>query len=146
MAARACWRPCPPRTAVSRFSAAGLAKSGTSSTRFAKQEAVKQGLHAVALDRAKARSAARRFAACRGDACSKAVACLCNDLLLTCFQYRDPDQRRQVRTTNAAPLPRDPATNRGPFQEKTSMNRIMFAIFVHENKRQGVPTLFPLTS
>ena len=33
----------------------------------------------------------------------------------------------------------------GTFRGKTSMDRILFVIFVHENKRQGIATLFPLT-
>ena len=33
----------------------------------------------------------------------------------------------------------------GAFQDRTSMDRILFAIFLHENKQQGISTLFPLT-
>ena len=33
----------------------------------------------------------------------------------------------------------------GVFQDKTSMDRILFAVFTHENQNQGVPTLFSLT-
>ncbi len=33
----------------------------------------------------------------------------------------------------------------GTFQDKTSMDRILFAVFTHENKSQGVSTLFLLT-
>ena len=28
---------------------------------------------------------------------------------------------------------------------RTSMDRILFAIFLHENKQQGISTFFPLT-
>ena len=94
-----------------------------------------------------ARSAARRFANRWEDAYPKAVACLRNDLddLLTCFRYKDPDQRRQVRTTNAIERRFREVRRRtlGAFQ--TSMDRILFAIFIHENKQQGISTLFPLT-
>ena len=31
----------------------------------------------------------------------------------------------------------------GAFQDRTSMDRIL--IFIHENKQQGISTLFPLT-
>ena len=79
----------------------------------------------------------------------KAVACLRNDLddLLTCFRYKDPDQRRQVRTTNAIERRFREVRRRtlGAFQDRTSMDRILFAIFLHENKQQGISTLFPLT-
>ena len=119
--------------------------------RKADQEAVRQDLHAVmnADNHTEARSAARRFAKRREDAYPKAVACLRNDLddLLTCFRYKDPDQRRQVRTTNA--IERREVRRRtrpmGAFQDRTSMDRILFAIFLHENKQQGISTLFPLT-
>lgn len=33
----------------------------------------------------------------------------------------------------------------GTFQDKTSMDRILFAVFSHENKSQGVSTTFLLT-
>ena len=96
-------------------------------------------------NRTRARSAANRFATRWAEAYPKAVACLRDDLddLLTCFRYRDPDRRRQVRTTNA--IERREARRRtlGAFQ--TSMDRILFAIFLHENKQQGISTLFPLT-
>ena len=109
------------------------------------QDAVRQDLHAVmnAANHIEARSAARRFATRREDAYPRAVACLRNDLddLLTCFRYKDPDQRRQVRTTNAIERRFREVRRRtlGAFQ--TSMDRILFAIFIHENKQQGSSTL-----
>ena len=33
----------------------------------------------------------------------------------------------------------------GTFQDRTSMDRILFAVFIHENKSQGVATPFSLT-
>jgi len=33
----------------------------------------------------------------------------------------------------------------GTFHDKTGMDRILFGIFTHENKSQGVSTSFPLT-
>jgi hypothetical protein len=33
----------------------------------------------------------------------------------------------------------------GVFQDRTSMDRILFAVFTHENRQQGTPSLFPLT-
>ena len=114
------------------------------------QDAVMQDLHAVinAANRTRARSAARRFATRREDAYPRAVACLRDDLL-TCFRYKDPDRRRQVRTTNAIERRFREVRRRtrpmGAFQDRTSMDRILFAIFLHENKQQGISTLFPLT-
>ena len=108
------------------------------------QDAVRQDLHAAADNRTKARSAANRFATRWEDAYPKAVACLRDDLddLLTCFRYKDPDQRRQVRTTNAIERRFREVRRRTPpmgaFQDRTSMDRILFAIFLHENKQQGI--------
>ena len=102
-------------------------------------------------NRTRARSAANRFATRWEDAYPRAVACLRDDLddLLTCFRYKDPDQRRQVRTTNAIERRFREVRRRtrpmGAFQDRTSMDRILFAIFLHENKQQGISTLFPLT-
>ena len=33
----------------------------------------------------------------------------------------------------------------GTFQDKTSMDRILFAVFLHENRNQGLATPFALT-
>ena len=98
-----------------------------------------------AANHTEARIAAKRWE----DAYPRAVACLRDDLddLLTCFRYKDPDQRRQVRTTNAIERRFREVRRRtlGAFQDRTSMDRILFAIFLHENKQQGISTLFPLT-
>ena len=92
-------------------------------------------------NRTEARSAARRKR--WEDAYPKAVACLRDDLddLLTCFRYKDPDQRRQVRTTNAIERRFREVRRRtlGAFQDRTSMDRIL--TFIHENKLQGISTL-----
>lgn len=114
---------------------------------------VKRDLHKVmnADNVAAARSAARRFADRWGQAYPAAVACLRNDLdeLLTCFRYRSADQRRAVRTTNAIERRFREVRRRtrpmGTFQDKTSMDRILFAVFTYENKSQGVSTPFLLT-
>lgn len=98
-----------------------------------------------------ARAAARSFADAFEDAYPKAAACLRDDLdeLLTCFRYKTPQQRKQVRTTNAIERRFREVRRRtrpmGTFQDKTSMDRILFAVFANENKSQGVSTLFLLT-
>jgi len=114
---------------------------------------VKADLHAVMnTDTArKARSAARRFVERWGEAYPPAVACLRDDLdeLLTCFRYKTLAQRRAVRTTNAIERRFREVRRRtkpmGVSQDRTSMDRILFAVFTHENKMQGIPTLLPLT-
>jgi transposase-like protein len=121
--------------------------------RMADHDAVKAGLHAImnADTRPQARSAARRFAERWRDANAKAVACLRNDLdeLLACFRYKTIEERKAVRTTNAIERRFREVRRRtrpmGVFQDRTSMDRILFAVFTHENSTQGVPTLFSLT-
>ena len=117
------------------------------------RDAVKAGLHKImnAANRTTALSAARRFADTWENTYPKAVACLRNDLddLLTCFRYQTQAERRQVRTTNAIERRfrevRRKTRPMGTFQDRTSMDRILFAIFSHENKTQGTSTPFSLT-
>jgi transposase-like protein len=117
------------------------------------QAAVKADLHAImnAATRPRARSAARRFADRWQSICPKAVACLRVDLdeLLTCFRYKTIEERKRVRTTNAIERRFREVRRRtrpmGVFQDRTSMDRILFAVFTHENQNQGVPTIFSLT-
>jgi len=121
--------------------------------RKADQPKVKRALHKImnAPTLSAARSAARRFADQFQNDYPAAVACLRNDLdeLLTCFRYRSEDQRRKVRTTNAIERRFREVRRRtrpmGTFQDKTSMDRILFAVFTHENKSQGVSTPLLLT-
>lgn len=121
--------------------------------RAADRDAVKRGLHKImnAPTRPKAQAAARRFADRWEDTCPKAVACLRNDLdeLLTCFRYKTLKERKTVRTTNAIERRFREVRRRtrpmGVFQDRTSMDRILFAIFAHENKMQGTAAPFPLT-
>jgi putative transposase len=117
------------------------------------RNAVKADLHAVmnAKTLPQAQSAARRFADRWNKTYADAVARLRNDLddLLTCFQYKTLEQRKTVRTTNAIERRFREVRRRtrpmGVFQDRTSMDRILFAVFTHENSTQGVPTLFSLT-
>jgi putative transposase len=119
----------------------------------ADQPAVKRALHKImnATNAPAARAAARKFADRFGAKYPGAVACLRNDLdeLLTCFRYKSEDQRRRVRTTNAIERRFREVRRRtrpmGTFQDRTSMDRILFAVFTHENKSQGISTPFLLT-
>ena len=94
----------------------------------------------------KARSAARRFAERWAEVYPAAVACLRDDLddLLTCFRYKTLAERKAVRTTNAIERRFREVRRRtrpmGVFQDRTSMDRILFTLFTHENKMQGIPT------
>jgi hypothetical protein len=119
----------------------------------ADQPAVKRALHKVmnAPNAPAARTAARKVANRFEDKYPAAIACLRHDLdeLLTCFRYRSEEQRRKIRTTNAIERRFREVRRRtrpmGTFQDKTSMDRILFAVFTHENKSQGVSTPFLLT-
>jgi putative transposase len=117
------------------------------------QAAVKADLHRImnASILPAAWSAARRFADRWQDLYPKAVTCLRADLddLLTCFRYPAREQRKAVRTTNAIERRFREVRRRtrpmGTFQDKTSMDRILFAVFMHENRNQGLATPFALT-
>ena len=107
----------------------------------ADRDDVKAALHKVmnADTRRSARSAARRFADRWQELYAGAVACLRNDLdeLLTCFRYKTLDERKAVRTTNAIERRFRKVRRRtqpmGVFQDRTSMDRILFAVFTYEN-------------
>jgi putative transposase len=117
------------------------------------QAAIKADLHRImnATILPTAWSAARRFADRWQATYPKAVACLRADLddLLTCFRYPTLEERKAVRTTN--PIERRFREVRrrtrpmGTFQDRTSMERILFAVFLHENRNQGLATPFALT-
>jgi len=117
------------------------------------QAAIKAQLHRImnATTLPAAWSAARRFADRWQDLYPKAVACLRADLddLLTCFRYPTLAERKAVRTTNAIERRFREVRRRtrpmGTFQDKTSMDRILFAVFTHENLNQGIAAPFPLT-
>ena len=121
--------------------------------RVADRNAVKAALHKVMnADTARsARTAARRFADRWQGIYPKAVRCLRDDLdeLLACFRYNTIEERKAVRTTNAIERRFREVRRRtrpmGVFQDRTSMDRILFAVFTYENSNQGVPTLFSLT-
>lgn len=114
---------------------------------------VKSSLHAImnADTLTAAKSAARKFADRWEETYPEAVACLRNDLddLLTCFRYQTLDERKAVRTTNAIERRFVEVRRRtrpmGVFSDRTSMERILFAVFIHENYKQKVSTPFLLT-
>jgi len=119
----------------------------------ADREAVKRSLHRImnADNRVAARTAAGRFARRWGTLYPKAVASLRADLdeLLACFRYTDAKLRKTVRTTNAIERRFREVRRRtrpmGVFADQTSMERILFAVFTHENHSQGVSSPFLLT-
>ena len=104
-----------------------------------------------AINITKAQQAARRFVEKWQSKYPKAVYCLTSDLidLLTFFKADLKLKHSQLRTTNAIERRFREVKRRtrpmGTFSDRTSVERIMFAVFMHENKKQGVNTLFQLT-
>ena len=98
-----------------------------------------------------ARSAARTFADHWEKQYPGAVKSLRVDLqnMLTCWKYDDLKTRKSVRTTNAIERRFREVRRRtrpmGTFQDTTSMDRILYAIFIHENKSQGTYAPFNVT-
>jgi len=121
--------------------------------RKADRPAMKRDLHKImnAPGRARARAAAKRFADRWSALYPEAVACLRADLesLLTFFLFQDPVWQKRVRTTNAIERRFVEVRRRtrpmGVFFDTTSIERILYAIFINENENQGIRTLFPLT-
>jgi len=118
--------------------------------RKADREAVKRDLHAIqyASGISKAQMAIGAFARRWNHIYPKAVACLLADeeQLVTFFQIKDSSWWSQVRTTNAIERRFREVRRRtrpmGVFSDRTSMERILYAVFSYENLRQGVATAF----
>jgi len=121
--------------------------------RKADHGAVKGDLHRImdAKNVVEARKAAGRFARRWQGEYPRAVACLRDDLdeLLECYRFDDRQWRKAVRTTNAIERRFREVRRRtrpmGVFSDRTSMSRILYAVFTRENQSQGVFPLFPLT-
>lgn len=117
------------------------------------REPIKRDLHRImnADNKASARKNAGRFAQRWGVLYPKALACLKADLdeLLTFFAFDDPDWRKRSRTTNAIERcfveVRRRARPMGVMADRTSVERILYAVFSIINKGQGIATPFPLT-
>jgi len=80
-----------------------------------------------------------------------AVRCLFTDIddLFTCFQFKDRAFRKMIRTTNHIERRFKEVRRRtrpmGVFSDKTSMDRILYAIFMYENKAEQVYPIFGVT-
>jgi len=117
------------------------------------RERAKKGLQRIynAQNRRAGRSAARHFANCWEHVAPRAVQCLRRDLdeLLAFFHFKEEKWRRITRTTNAIERRFREVKRRtrpmGVFVDRTSMERILYAVFNYENSKQGSGTLFSLT-
>ena len=118
-----------------------------------KQAVVKKGLRTIydAANLTEAQTAANRWTRSWAEKYPKAVKCLQDDLedLLTCFQFADPDFRKAIRTTNAIERRFREVRRRtrpmGVFSNRTSVERILYAVFMYENINLGVYPVFVLT-
>jgi len=129
------------------------ARNVTDKVRKADREAVKQDLRSIshASGIREARSAIGAFCRTWNDISPKAVQCLLADEeeLLSFFKVKDPSLWTHIRTTNAIERKFVEVRRRtrpmGVFSDRTSMERILFAVFTHENYKQGINTPFMLT-
>lgn len=125
----------------------------TDQVRTADRECVKRQLQRIygAPSLGHARQAARAVVQRWRQRYPAAVRCLTQDLdeLLTFFHLKDPAWRRATRTTNAIERRFREVRRRtrpmGTFSDRTSMERILFAVFTHENQKEGIPSLLLLT-
>jgi transposase-like protein len=117
------------------------------------QEPMKLDLHHImyATNKRTARTAARRFADKWQPIYPNAVKCLRDDLddLMSFFTFHHEAWRKATRTTNAIERRFREVRRRtrpmGVFSDRTSVERILFAVFTYENKQQGIATPFLLT-
>jgi putative transposase len=117
------------------------------------QKQVKGGLVKVYLAQGmgEARMRARRWVERWETMYPKAVKCLRDDIeeLLICFSFSDPEFRKAIRTTNAIERRFREVRRRtrpmGVMSDRTSMERILYAVFMNENISAGVYPVFVLT-
>jgi putative transposase len=113
-------------------------------------KALKADLHRISQAQSlqKAQRALGRFSARWKDLYPKALRCLLADEeeLLTFFRIKDPSLWSQIRTTNAIERRFREVKRRtrpmGVFSDRTSMERILYAVFSYENLSQGTGTPF----
>lgn len=118
--------------------------------RKADQKRVKSDLHRIsrAPSLQRAQQALGWFCSCWKDLYPKAVRCLLADEeeLLSFFRVKDPSLWPQIRTTNAIERRFREVRRRtrpmGTFSDRTSMDRILYAVFNYENLRQGTSNPF----
>lgn len=123
--------------------------------RKADQEAAKKDLAAISNAEGikQAQAALKRFTYTWGDLYPKALASLkeCEEELLAFFRVQDRSLWKKTRTTNLIERRFRELRRRtrpmGVFSDRTSMERILYAIFAHENfkNKTGGPFLLSLT-
>ena len=117
------------------------------------REAVKRGLNRIsnAADRSEARARSRAFVDRWRPRYPAAVRCLWMDIdeLLNFFVFADAAWRKAARTTNAIERRFREVRRRtrpmGVMANFASVERILFAVFTHENQKQGTSSMFALS-
>jgi len=141
-----------PTVAVQRCWAHKM-RNLTDKVRVGDHQQVKRDLQKVyrARNVAAARQAAHAFVQRWRAVYPQAVKSLRNDLdeLLAFFRFKETSWRKAARTTNAIERRFREVRRRtrpmGVMADRTSMERILFAVFSYENQQQGVAPLFSLT-
>jgi putative transposase len=121
--------------------------------RRADRPAFTRDLHRIshAVNRTEARRAARRLTERWRSRYPAAVRCLAQDLdaLLEFLRFDDHAWRKAARTTNAIERRFREVRRRtrpmGVFSDRTSIERILFAVFTYENHKEGASAPFLLT-
>lgn len=116
-------------------------------------KAVKKNLTKMYLadNLTEARHYAKKWTDAWIDTYPKAVKCLKVDIedLFTCFHFSDPHFRKTIRTTNAIERRFKEVRRRtrpmGVLSDRTSIERILYAVFLYENANQGANPVFSLT-
>lgn len=142
-----------PRVRVQRCWA-HKARNVLDKVKRAEREAVRRGLTRIshAAERSEARRQARAFVDRWQTRYPAAVRCLWMDIdeLLTCFLFASEAWRRATRTTNAIERRFREVRRRtrpmGVMANLASVERILFAVFTHENQMQGTAVPFLITS
>ena len=141
-----------PRVAVQRCWA-HKSRNILDRVRKADRERFKRDLHKIshATHRVEARAAARRLVQRWNPHYPAAVRCLIQDLdaLLEFLRFADHAWRQATRTTNAIERRFVEVRRRtrpmGVFSDRTSIERILFAVFTHLNHQEGTSAPFLLT-
>lgn len=117
------------------------------------QEKVKRGLRRIyrAENLVEARKEAGAWKEKWERTYPSAVNCLLADIddLFTCFQFRDLSFRKSIRTTNLIERRFREVRRRtrpmGVFSDKASIERILYAVFMYENKTEEAYPVFLMT-
>ena len=141
-----------PRASVQRCWAHKV-RNVLDKVKLADREAVKRSLNRIsnAADRGEARRQARAFVDRWQRRYPAAVRCLWMDIdeLLNFFVFADEAWRKAARTTNAIERRFREVRRRtrpmGVMANLASVERILFAVFTHENQKQGTATPFVIT-